>query len=128
MSSKVGAIAEQKFKLHCLEREIPVLEPVLDNFGIDFVVKKGSRFVSIQVKSTLRKDPSRNSYKVTIVRGFNGRAYNKGDYDYLVVYIFELATWYIIPEKEIKATTIRLNPSSDKTKYSKYKEAWQLLK
>ena len=127
MSSRMGRIAEHKFELMCLERDIPIFKPVIDNYGIDFIIQRSKKSCRIQVKSTLKKDPARNTYKVNVVRGFDGRKYEKGTYDYLVIHIFDLGLWYIIPEKHITAKTIRVNPNSTKGKYSIYKERWDLL-
>lgn len=127
MSSRTGQIAEHEFELICLKRDIPVFKPVLDCYGIDFITQSKTELKRIQVKSTLKLDPSRNAYKVTVVRGFDGRKYSEGVYDLLVVYIFEIATWYIIPEEEITAKCIRLNPDGGKGRLEQYKERWDLL-
>lgn len=123
----MGHIAEHKFELMCLERDIPVFKPVLDAYSIDFVIKKKNRLIKIQVKSTMRKDPHRNTYKISVAKGHDSRMYDKGDYDYLVVYIFELQQWFIIPQKFITARCIRINPNNPKNKFLPYKERWDFL-
>lgn len=128
MSTRIGTIAEQKFKLMCLELDIPLFEPIIDNIGIDYVIKKSSKYHSIQIKSTIKRDPTRNSYKINVQHKAGNVRYKNKTYDYLVVFIFELSIWYIIPEALVRVTTIRVNPNSDKGKYAKYKEAWNLLK
>ena len=129
MSTRQGSIAEKEFELTCLKRSMPVFVPAVDINGIDFIVQTNSKkLLSIQIKSTFKKDSSRNSYKVNVVRGFDGRKYEQGDFDYLVIYIFDISTYYIIPQKIITAKTIRLNPDSNRGKYNIYKEAWHLFK
>ena len=123
----MGAIAEQKFELMCLERDIPVFKPVIDIYGIDFIIKKKNKLLKLQVKSTMKKDVRRHSYKISVARGHNSRMYKKGSFDYLVVYIFEIHQWYIIPEKEINAKCIRINPERSASKFNQYKERWDYL-
>ena len=127
MSSRMGAIAEHKFQLMCLERDIPIFTPVLDNYGIDFVIQKNKKLLRIQVKSTQRLDKTRNTFKVNVVRGFDNRKYVMGDYDILVVYMFQLNLWWVIPQKVITGKCIRINPDSQNGKYNLYKERWDLL-
>jgi len=127
MSSKLGKIAERKFELLCLERDIPCFIPTIDNCGVDYVIQSKSRLLRIQVKSTYGKSPNRNAYKINTAMGNDNRKYEKGMYDVLVVYIFDISTYYIIPSSVIDAKCIRLNPDSIKGKYNKYKEAWHLI-
>jgi hypothetical protein len=123
-----GTIAEKKFALRCLELGIPVLTPLIDQNGFDYVIQRGDSFEKIQVKSTANKDKrSKNSYKLSIKRGAVGVEYNESHFDYLVCYIFEPNLFYIIPFGSFSATTIRITPNSIKCKYANYKEAWCLL-
>lgn len=128
MSTRIGKIAEHEFELMCLKREIPIYSPIVDVYGVDFIIQARSKLYKIQVKSTLTKDPSKNSYKINVNHGFDSRKYKDGTFDFLVVFLFDLSLWYIIPDAELKVRTIRINPLSDKGKYSQYKERWDLLK
>jgi hypothetical protein len=127
-STSIGIIAEKKFALQCLERGISVLTPLIDENGFDYVIQRGSTYDKIQVKSTLSHDKRNpNSYRFSIKRGASSYKYRKGDYDLLVCYIFELDIFYIIPFSFIASRTIRINPTSIKCKFLKYKEAWNLI-
>lgn len=125
---QIGMIAEKKFSIKCIEYGIHIFKPIMDNNGVDFIVKTKSGFSCIQVKSTKSQDKSRpGSYKFCIKRGCDNRAYSKGDYDFLAAYIIDLNICYLIPFKEINSKTIRINPSSLKCKYKKYRESWCLI-
>lgn len=128
MSNKIGAIAEQIFIAESLKKDIFPSTPIVDCQGYDFLIEIGDSFAKVQVKSVAKKDPSRNSYKCNVKRGFDGRSYDKGDYDFLAVYIFSMDIFYIIPFDSVSATTIRMNPDSNKCKYKKFLNAWHLLK
>ena len=128
MSSNVqGSIAENKFKVIALSLEIPIYEPVVDICGADFIIKKGDNFVKIQVKSTLKKNLNRNTYKINIKRGATAYDYSKGDYDLLAIYIFELDIWYFIPFDAVNVSCIRVNPIKESCKWYQYKENYSYL-
>lgn len=128
-ASTVGTIAEKKFALKCLELDVPVLTPLVDKNGFDFVIEKSNCYAKIQVKSTLAQDKRKpNTYRFTVKRGMDGVAYSRGDYDYLVCYIFELNIFYIIPFDYVSASTIRISPNSHRCQYHKFKETWDLLR
>lgn len=128
MSTKVGAIAEQHFQLECLKRNIPVFVPILDDFGIDFIVKTSIGFKTIQVKSTQKPFKGDGTYKVSVIRGGDGRTYARGDFELLVVYLFHCDTFYIIPKCITDARTIRINVNSQRCRFAPFKNRWDLLK
>lgn len=126
MSTRQGCIAEQRFQLACMERDIPIFKPLLDNYGMDYILQCGGRLTSVQVKSVLKSDPKRGGYKVTVGKGHDCRVYELGDFDFLVVYIFELDLFYIIPAVEVTVRCIRLSTKSG-GRFDKYKNKWDLL-
>lgn len=128
MSTKIGTIAEKHFELECLKRGIPIFEPILDDFGIDYIVKTPNGFKTIQVKSTQKPCQERSVYKVSVIRGGDGRKYCTGDFDILVVYLFDVDMFYVIPSCINTARTIRINTESSRCRYYPFKERWDLLK
>jgi hypothetical protein len=122
-----GTIAEQRFVVIALSLEIPIYEPVVDICGADFIIKKGSEFVKIQVKSTLTTSINRNTYKITIQRGASSRSYTKGQFDIAACYIFELDIWYFVPFDELKVSAIRINPFKETCKWHRYKNNYSCL-
>ena len=124
-----GAYAESVFITECIARKVNTYRPVLDNHGVDFVIKT-DKFYQLQIKSSSNADErysTRNSFKVSVVRGYNKRMYGKDDFDFCCIYIIPFDTWYIIPIDEIKTKCIRVTIDSDKCKFNPYKEAWHLL-
>jgi hypothetical protein len=97
-------------------------------YGIDFIV--GNELKKIQVKSTFSSDkryPNKPTYRVKFTKGYDGRAYEDGDFDYAAVYIALVDSWYIIPMADIGSCTLRMNPDNDDCKWNKYNEAWHLI-
>lgn len=127
MSTLQGRIAEQEFQLLCMKRNIPIYAPIIDNHGVDFIVQSKTKLLRIQVKSVRKMDSKRNTYKVNVVRGFDCRTYAEGDFDLLVVYIFDVSCYYIIPQDLVTTKCIRLNPNGGRGKYAEFKERWDLL-
>lgn len=126
MSPRIGTIAEQEFKLICLKRSIPIYKPEIDT-GVDFVIQSPSKLLKIQIKSTASHLGKRNCYKINILHGADNRGYKEGAYDFLVIYIFDISSYYIIPQKDVTSKTVRIYPNNNRAKYTKYKEAWHLF-
>jgi len=127
MHSLQGCIGEAIFITECLVRNIPVYQPVADIYGVDMIT--GHDLKKIQVKTCSKIDDrykSSTSYKVQCRRGAACVAYDN-EFDYMAAYLIPIDTWYIIPIKELNKTTIRVNPSSEKCKFHKYKKAWHLI-
>ena len=47
-----GYIAEEKFILECLQRNIPISRPIYNVESYDFVIEVDGKFLSIQVKKS----------------------------------------------------------------------------
>jgi len=91
----------------------------------DFAVEYRGHFVRVQVKSTMFLD--RGGYVVT-VRGWRGK-YTGDPFDFVAAYLIPLDLWYILPVESFKMHgTVGLYPKLKKSKYGRYKEAWDLLR
>jgi len=107
------------------EHSLPVSKPWGELSSYDFVVGKTGCFVSVQVKSTLRKQ--KNGYECTVRGGH--RAYAAGSFDFLAAYVVPEDAWYIIPAEVIHGKEcIALYPNLPTAKYEQYREAWHLLR
>lgn len=54
---KNGYMAEERFILECLERNIPISRPIYNTEPYDFIIEVNNKFLSIQVKkSWVNKD------------------------------------------------------------------------
>lgn len=132
MSKHLGDLGEISFMLRAKKAGYSVLTAYSSDSKYDCVLEKGGKFFKVQVKSTSTthyyKDNSRY-YKIICSNGCdNKKKYNKSDVDYFAFFIMELDMFYIIPHCEVKSKTVKLKPDSQNCKYSKYKEAYNLIK
>ena len=120
-----GEWAELRFMTRATELGFIVTKPWGDMAPFDLAVAYRARFRRVQVKCTICKRD--NSYVCTICA--NHVPYRPDQIDFFAAYVIPTDTWYILP---IKAThnqsDIVLSPHRKNSKYSKYKEAWHLLK
>ena len=125
-----GEWAELQFMAKAAKLGLQVSKPWSELSRYDMVIQTGSRFVSIQVKSTINRSPE-GGYICGVRPNTRGKPYQLGEFDFLAAYIITKDVWYIIPAKLLvhnKVTRIRLDPSSPSGKYESYKEAWDLLR
>jgi hypothetical protein len=91
----------------------------------DFVVQAPKQFVRVQVKSTMFVD--RGGYSCS-VRGASG-PYVGDAFDFLAVYLIPEDMWYIVPAGRVRGQgSIALYPRLKRSRYERYREAWDLLK
>ena len=57
---KNGYIAEERFILECLERNIPISRPIYNTEPYDFIIEVNNKFLSIQVKKSWVDKEGRN--------------------------------------------------------------------
>ena len=120
-----GEIYEQLFIFKALEKGYTVNTPV-NVSPYDLILDIGSRLLKVQVKSSAIA--IENFYSVSIAKGCNGRAYDLCDFDYYAIYLIAHENWYLIPIETLSGLKkISINPDSIKSKYTPYKEAWELL-
>jgi len=125
-----GEWAELQFMAKAAKLGLQVSKPWSELSRYDMVIQTGSRFVSIQVKSTINRSPE-GGYICGVRPNTRGKPYQLGEFDFLAAYIISEDVWYIIPARLLvsnKVTRIRLDPSSPSGKYELYKEAWDLLR
>lgn len=131
----LGKIAEYQFVVDASKKNLLVSIPIHDHRGYDFVAQSISKLYKIQVKSTrtLVKDASRRSrtpfYRIMLSRGSSKKElYEKKHLDFFAIYIFDINQWFIIPHSAVTSKSIRLYPQKPNHKFSKYLEAWHLIK
>jgi hypothetical protein len=119
-----GEWAELRFMERVTEMGLPVSKPWGDSRSFDFVVGRPRRFVAVQVKSTIME--LEEGWLCSICSCHE--PYPPGSFDFLAAYIVFEDAWYIIPEEEILGMkSISLHTKCNKSKYEKYREAWELL-
>lgn len=123
---KNGYIAEEKFALDCLSRDIPISRPIFNTEPYDFIVEISGAFKSIQVKKAWIDKKGRNV--VSLKSSYPGSNIHRtvgeqASVDYLAVLV-NYWDWYIIPRSVIE--NVRSNICvSTKGKYKDYFNNWK---
>ena len=123
---KNGYIAEEKFALECLSRDIPISRPIYNTEPYDFIIEANGKFLSIQVKKSWKDKKGRNivSLKSSYPRSNKEKVVGKQEnVDYLAVLINN-CEWFIIPRKIIDNIVSNISVSI-KGKYKYYYNNWK---
>jgi len=126
---ELGKVAEIEFKKRAIQNGFIVSSVINDRGGYDYIIDCGDRLTKVQVKSTshISKDRKGISYPIGCLKNGNKSAYDKDDFDFLMIYLHVENLMYIIPiDKTSKK--IRLFPYSKVSKYNKYIDAWDLIR
>jgi hypothetical protein len=120
-----GEWVESVFMARAGEHGLAVSKPWGDSTSFDFVVGQTRRFFSVQVKSTTAA--SGGGYVCAIRR--QGRAYERGAFDFVAAYVVPEDAWYIIPVEAMRGKEcVTLCSNAKQANYEKYREAWHLLR
>ena len=126
MNSKLknGYVAEEKFILECLSRNIPIIRPIYNVEPYDFVIQTVNGFRSVQVKKSWIDKKGRNvvSIKSSYPRSSRTRYVNEDSADYLAVLV-DYWDWYIIPCSAFVGKTSNICVSKQGA-YSKFLNNW----
>jgi hypothetical protein len=121
-----GEWTELVFMQRAIEHGLRFGKPWGEPKGYDFAVERGGKFVSVQVKSTMCRKPE-GGYNCTL-KDSKGK-YRGNPFEFLAAYVIPDDTWFIIPGRKIRGmSTLGLHPHSQRSKYTRYKEAWHLLR
>ena len=123
-----GEWAELCFMARAAGEGLSVSKPYGDSALYDVAVEHHGRFLRVQVKSTLYRRRT-GEFSLNIM-GPGRAAYPPGSVDFFAVYLIPLDTWYIIPYSVLGggACTLHLRTHGGRQKYSRYREAWHLLR
>ncbi|QJW91722.1 endonuclease [Spirosoma taeanense] len=138
LTKQKGDIAEQAVILQALRWGWGVCKPVGDRLPYDLVFDIAGRLLKIQVKSAWF-DEKRGNYVVDTRRTKTNRremvrdVYQTTDFDFAVIYIDALHTFYILPVADFVAYgseihLVEVEKRQRKPKSAVFKEAWELLK
>lgn len=122
---KNGYVAEEKFALECLTRNIPISRPIYNTEPYDFIIEVDGKFVSVQVKKPWKDKKGRNvvSLKSSYPRSDIKRTVGKRkNVDYLAVLVND-SEWYIIPRSVIEDVKSNISVSI-KGRYKDYYNNW----
>jgi hypothetical protein len=122
-TQRIGAIAESRFTTECLERDF---EPHIPTTPMpwDFIVTCPAGTLKVQIKTTNHRT-SANTYAINSCSQNN---FMCETIDVVGCYVMPEKIWWLIPRKEIKGLTLKLNilPES-KSKHKKYQENWSIF-
>jgi PD-(D/E)XK endonuclease len=134
-----GELAELVFLLIATRMGFAVSKPYGDNERYDFVLdarlahprfQSASLLWRIQVKASTQL--LNGLYRVNAHRRTGGRAvpYRIGEIDFIAAYIIPEDTWYILPLRAVRGTSLLIRPRKDRRpgRYDQYREAWHLLR
>ena len=124
---KNGYVAEEKFAICCLEKNIPISRPLYNTEPYDFVIEVNGKFKSIQVKKAWKDKKGRNVVCVKSSYPRSEKTMTVGqqkNVDYLAVLV-NYWEWYIIPRTAIESIKSNICVST-KGKYKDYYNNWNL--
>lgn len=124
-NKKRGEWAESVFAARAAEHGLPVSKPSGESESVDYVVGHPGKFVGVQVKCTIAKQPRAKGYICNLKS--NNEKYRSGSFDFVAAYAILEDTWYIIPEPAIRGMSA-ICLCSTMPKYERYREAWDLLR
>ncbi len=138
MSTKLkGDIAEQAAILEALKHGWGVLKPIGDRLPYDLVFDVNGTLVKVQVKCAWFNG-SRGNYVVDNRRTKTNRrkmvrdAYKPTDFDFAMVYLVELAIFYVFPvdvfiDYGSEIHIVEVNKRQRKPRSANYRNAWKLI-
>jgi hypothetical protein len=121
-----GEWAELCFMARAAGLGLGVLKPYGDSGRYDVAVENGGRILRVQVKSTIYCRRG-GEYSLNVM-GPGRKRYAAGTVDFFAVFVIPLGEWYIIPYEAMgKRLTLHFRPGSKRSKWTGYREAWDLL-
>jgi len=122
---QTGDIAELKFVVKAIENNLHVSKPLMGFLHYDFIIDCFGQLARVQVKATSQYD---YGYKVHVSYGTTKTPYSPNEIDYFAIYIVPEDLWYLIPVDVLGGTKkITLRPDSEKCKFSRYRENWNVM-
>jgi len=119
-----GEWAELRFMARAAEFGLLVTKPWGDTARYDFAVEHQGKFLRVQVKSSLHKEP--RGFRINLVT--TAGLYTPEDIDFLVIFLIEPEIWYVIPAQAFAGQrSVRLYPGAKESKFAEFEEAWHLL-
>jgi hypothetical protein len=120
----VGIIGELRFHKAAVLEDLICCRPYADFYGYDFITDHMGTLNRVQVKAaSAPTEKGGNSYKFHLANV---------SFDFIAMQPGDTRSWYIMPVKELlklgkNGTTVNLHVGEGR-RWSKYKDAWHLLK
>jgi hypothetical protein len=130
-SKRKGELSELAFVYKAESLGFGVAKPYGDSERYDFILDSGEHLWRVQVKSTSAK--RYRSYQMNARRNNYGRMapYDPSDIDFVVAHVVPEDSWFVIPIQVLALRRfIALYPKTETrtNEFSKYREAWSLMK
>jgi hypothetical protein len=126
---RLGEMAEAAFLHKASTLGFGVSKPWGDSDPYDLIVDSGNCLWRVQVKSAYRSDKN-GGYMISAHGSRHSKGYNLKEIDALVAYIVPEDMWYVLPVRlfrKIKSLKLYPKPRRWSSKYTVYREDWQLL-
>lgn len=104
---QIGAVGVSRVASALLRLGYSVLTPLEDYSGYDLVAEKRNRFVRIQVKTSERKDPSKNRYAFMTSRGADKKSTYRGGVDVFVLWGMEDDMFWVVRPNKCKSKSYK---------------------
>jgi hypothetical protein len=122
-----GEWAELCFMARAKGMGMGVLTPYGESGTYDVAVENGGPISRVQVKSTIYCRRG-GEYSLNVM-GPGRERYRPGTVDFFAVWVIPIGEWYIIPYAAMgKRKTLHFTPGSRRSKWIRYREAWDLLR
>ncbi len=121
----IGASGEYRFAAECLHKGMLPCWPSSDGCAYDMVIDTGKHLYRVQVKGT-KKTASTINFVFKMRTRAKVRPYTKKDVDFVVLFVFAVEAFYIIPIADVRLT-FNVKPNDPYCKNLKYRNAWHLL-
>jgi hypothetical protein len=122
-----GEWAELCFMARAKGLGMGVLTPYGESGTYDVAVESGGPISRVQVKSTIYCRRG-GEYSLNVM-GPGRKRYRRGTVDFFAVWVIPIGEWYIIPYEAMgERLTMHFTPGSKRSKWTKYREAWDLLR
>lgn len=116
----IGKIGELEIMTMLLKKGFSVFQNVNDIDGVDLIIKKENKFITLQIKNASKTSQAykglyeRYAYRIT-----------KLNVDFIICIASENV--YIIPSNILKCKAIFIYPTGKKKGYTNFKNKWELL-
>ena len=99
---QIGAVGVARVAGALFRNGYSVLVPMEDFAGYDLVAEKGGKFIRIQVKTSERKDPSRNRYGFMTSKGLGGKKLYAGGVDVFILWGMDDDLFWIVNPRDCR--------------------------
>jgi len=110
---QIGAVGVARVAGALFRNGYSVLTPMEDFVGYDLVAEKDSKFIRIQVKTTMKTERDKLYYRFMTSGGSDGKsAYTKEKIDLLICWAMDEDLFWVLKPSECRGPTKKLYPKT----------------